>query len=264
MTSSDLARPLWQTYEAVRLGWRQFWTEYPIPVLLTALVPRGVMQIVFFTELGGVLAGAQQRQHAYIGALVLTLTGTNVANVVDVPFADKQNAIFWRIRGGRTSPVLTLLGRSSLYPLMGMLLLVAQAAIAAPIVGMTGVGVRLIPWLWIYAVIACSFAAAGLGAGALTIARRADVLAPNVLSYLVILCSGAVVPPGRLPWVDTAGAFLPGRHGLAALNAALGGRPWAAQAALESAVVLAWVMFAVAAIRFQAHRARKHGQDDFD
>lgn len=268
MTSLDatLGRrsPLtWRTVEAVRLGWLEYVTLNPPLTLLTATLPRGVLQIVFFTVFGGVIAGPEHRAYVFVGALALALSGTNVSGVANVPIADKHYATFWRVRTGALPSTITLIARAASYPVVGFGLLLAEAAIAAPILGLTGFAVRMLPWLWIYALMACTLGIVGLAAATLTIGKRADVLAPNVLAYLIVLCSGAFLPPGRVGWIDAIGSVLPARHGLAAVHAAIDGRPWLAQVGLEIVVGVAFTVLTALVVLLQTRRASRLGHDDF-
>lgn len=267
MTSLDAAaeRPsrVWQAAEAARMGWLEYRALRSPRSLLAATLPRGVLQILFFTVLAGVLGGPGQREHAFAGALVLALSGSNVNGVVAVPVLDKQYATFARVRIGMPSPTVTQLARALPYPVMGWLLLLAQAAIAAPLLGMTHFALRLLPWAWVYAVMALTLSVLGLAGATMTVGKRADVLAPNVLAYLVMLSSGAIIPPGRVGWVDAIGQVLPARHGLDAIHAGLAGRPWLADLGLEIVAGVGFTVVAALSIRIQARRASRLGHDDF-
>ncbi|MFF7341855.1 ABC transporter permease [Streptomyces sp. NPDC008163] len=268
MTSLEAAaaRPsrAWWAAEAARMGWLEYRALRSPRSLLAATLPRGILQILFFTTLAGVLAGPGHREYAFAGSLVLALSGSNVNGVVAVPVLDKQYATFARVRTGRPSPTVTQLARALPYPVMGWLLLLLQASIAAPLLGLTGFALRLLPWAWVYAVIALTLSVLGLAGATMTVGKRADVLAPNVLSYLVMLCSGAIVPPGRLKWVDAIGQVLPARHGLDAIRAGLAGRPWLADLGLEILAGAGFTVIAALSILLQARRASRLGHDDFE
>jgi hypothetical protein len=126
---------LWWTAEAVRFGRREFATNYPPAASLFATLPRGVLQIVFFTVLGGVVAGDDHRAYAFVGGLVIALTTTNTVGVINVPFADKYSGTFWRIRTGAMPVALLQYARAAPYLLAGLVLFVAEAAIAAVLLG---------------------------------------------------------------------------------------------------------------------------------
>jgi ABC-type multidrug transport system permease subunit len=254
---------LWQTGEALRQGWREFLAFNPPQTLVAATLPRGVLQIVFFTLLGHTVSGGLGREQAFLGALVLTLSGTNVTAIANVPLADKFFGTFWRIRTGRLPTAMVVVSRAWPYPVVGFVLLVAEALAAAALMGMWGLALHLLPWLWLLALMSLTFALVAIAWATLTIGRRADVLAPNLLAFAVVLFSGAVIPPGRLGWVDAIGTVMPTRHGLAALRAALDGRPWASQAWEEILLGAAYAIGVILAVRFHEGRAQRLGLDDF-
>jgi len=260
--SASLSR--WRTAEAIRLGWRDHNTTYPPAAVFFATLPKGVLQIVFFTVLGGVVAGPEHRDYAFVGGLALALTTTNVVTVISVPFGDKYFSTFWRIRTGDMPVAAVLYARAVPYLGVAFALFLAEAAIAAGVLGLWGLAGRVLPWLWIFAIMACGYAMIGIAAATLTIAKRADALAPNVLGYLTMLCSGAFLPPGQVGWVDAIGAVLPVRHGLAAVHAAMDGRPWMTEALLELTICLASALLGLFAVKVQTRRATRHGHDDFD
>jgi len=110
---------------------------------------------------------------------------------------------------------------------------------------------------------AVTTAAAGLAVASPAIGRRADVVATNGLTYLLIAAGGLLVPAGRAPLLDVVGYVLPLRHGVLAIRDYLEGRPWLGEAALELLVGLGWALLAVWLYRRQSARARLTGSDDF-
>ncbi|GGN62029.1 hypothetical protein GCM10010112_19780 [Actinoplanes lobatus] len=254
---------LWRTAETMRLGRREFASNYTPAATLFATLPRGVLQIVFFTVLGGVVAGDGHRAYAFVGGLAIALTTTNTVGVINVPFGDKYFGTFWRIRTGAMPVALLQYARAAPYLIAGFVLFIIEAAIAALLLDMSGLAVRLLPWLPLFALMACGYALLGIAAATATIAKRADVLAPNLLACLTMLCSGAFLPPGRVGWVDAVGSVLPVRHGLAAVHAGLAGRPWQTEALLELAICLASAVLGILAVIMQTRRATRHGHDDF-
>jgi len=231
--------------------------------MATTTVPRLVLQTLFFTLLGGVIAGAGQRSYAFVGALGLALAGSNAVGVANVLVTDKQSTTVWRIRIGQLPAAVVFFARAGVYPIVGLALMTVDAAVVAALTGLTGLAVELVPLLGLYALISCTVTVIGLALSSLAAGKRADVLTANLLSYLIMLCSGAFLPPGRLAWVDAVGTVLPVRHGLLAIHAALAGRPWLGEAALEFAVGCGWAAVTVAVVAIQGRRARRQGHDEF-
>jgi ABC-type multidrug transport system permease subunit len=250
--------------ETMRVGVRQFVGDNPPFVLLTAVLPRPVLQYLFFVLLGGVLAGPAQREFALVGAPVVALTLVAVM-ISDVPVNDKWSGTFHRIRSGRPHAFTVVLLRALPYPVFGMVALVACVLVVPALTGRAGLGPQLARHLPLYALMAVTTCAAGLAVSMLSLGKRADVLASNALAYLILLAGGVFLPPERLPPVaDEVTAVLPVRHGLTAVRAALDGADWLAPALTEAAVGIGWVALGYAVMTVQIRRARRLGHDDYD
>ncbi|HET9895225.1 MAG TPA: ABC transporter permease [Streptosporangiaceae bacterium] len=264
--SSVWARPLiagWRVGETLRFGWLEYRAANPPGLLLTATGPRLILQTLFLTVLGGVLGGAQQRAFAFVGALAIALGSANVVYVSNIAVSEKQFATFWRVRSGRLSAPAQFFSRAAPYPFAGLIMVAVTAAIVGPVVGLGSVALRQLPLTGLYALISLSTTAAGLAGASVAIGRNADQLATNVITYLIILCSGGFLPPGRIAWVTKLGSVLPVTHGLAAIRANLAHLPWAGQALEELAVCAGWAAIAAVAVTVQAWRARRTGNEDY-
>jgi ABC-2 type transport system permease protein len=256
--------PGWRIAEAVRLGWREFRAHNPAHIVLTTLVPRAVLQCVFFALLGRSLGGRASAEFAFVGSLGAIITLTTIVAVCEVPMADKQSGTFYRIRSGLVPPALVFVARAVPYPLVGFCCAVLSLVIGAPLVGLARDIPRIVPALPLYAVMAVTTTAAGLAVGALAVGKRADVMLGNSLAYLILLAGGVVLPAGRVVWIDWLGVLLPLRHGLDAVRAMLSGQPWLPSTALEVAVGAGWGLLAFLIVGVQTRRARVSGFDDFE
>ncbi|MFJ2638304.1 ABC transporter permease [Streptomyces sp. NPDC087511] len=253
---------LWRYSMAARFGWWEFRVENPPRIVLTALLPRAVLQCLFFTVLGQVV-GLTDLAFAFVGSLAVILTLSGAVAVMDVPMLDKWSGTFYRIRSGRLSPFAVFLVRSLPYTALGLLYTVVAMLVVAPLTGLTHTLPDLLPWLPVYLLMAWTVSAAGLAGAALAVGRRADGFAGNLLAYLVLLASGVLLPPGRLPWVDVLGTVLPARNGLLAIRAGMAGEPWAWHLLAEAVTGLGWLALAWAVVAWQVRRARAGGGDDF-
>jgi hypothetical protein len=253
----------WRAAEAARSGWYLFSAENPTKILLWAVGIRGVMQALFFILLGRSLTNGFGPQDAYLGAMALLAAGPNIMGVANVPLAEKDFGTFWRTRTAVLHPAVNLAVRALPYPAVGIGLLLVQGAATALLLREPALWVDLVKVLPLFALMALSAAVLGLAAATLSVARRADVLAPNIVTYLILLGSGALLPPGQIGWLDTVGTVVPARHGLMAVRQALAGEPWLAQAALELGVCGLWAVLGLVGLRLQVARAARRGQDDF-
>jgi ABC-2 type transport system permease protein len=195
--------------------------------------------------------------------VALTLLLSTTVGIADVPTTDKGAGTFWRVRTGVLAPFTVFVLRSWPYPMVGFATAVVTLAVVAPAAGIGWLGAPLVPLLLCFAVLALTTSAIGLAGAAFAVGRRADVLVGNLLAYLTMLSSAALVPPGRIRWVDMLGSVLPMRHGLAAIRASQAHRPFAAQLGAEVVVGAGWLVVAWILIRVQVHRAHAHGHDNF-
>ncbi|MFI6481437.1 ABC transporter permease [Nonomuraea sp. NPDC050663] len=243
--------------EVVRLGRLLFRASEPWSITVTAVWPRVLLQGLFFTLLGRVLG---LEEHAFAGALAITMLAFTVVGVADVPMADKWNGTYSRLRLGEVHIPLVFALRSLPLIVHGGLAVLLVWAVVGPV---SGLALTVLPVLPIYAVMLFSTTALGLAVVAQVVGRRADVFAGNAATWLVIACSGALVPPGRLPVLDAVGAVLPVRHGLDAVRSALAGRPWLPSLVWEVVIGLGWALVAWLAYLWQTGRARRLGLDDY-
>jgi ABC-2 type transport system permease protein len=246
-----------------RFALTEFLTLNPPSIIATALLPRAVVQTLFFTVLGGVLSGAEGRRFAYVGGVAMILVAVVCADVGEVPVADKWSGTFGRLRTGVVHPFVVFALRCWPYPVTATALAAVAIVVVGPLTGQTALVPALLSWLPAYLLMAVTACATTLAAALLSLGRRADVLATNAVSFGVLLAGGVFLPPGRVPVVDAVGTVLPVRHGLIAVRAGLDGRPFARELAAETLVGVGWGLVAFAVTVVQARRARRLGIDDF-
>jgi ABC-2 type transport system permease protein len=263
MAEGSWRTTLWCWRLAAATGWRQYLQDNPPWITVTTLLPRAILQTVFVVLLCQFVGGPQLRHYASLGAVALTMMLSTGAGIADVPATDKGSGTFWRIRTGILAPFTVFVLRSWPYPVVGFATAVVTLAVVAPAAGIVWLGPALVPLLLCLALLALTTSAIGLAGAAFAVGRRADVLVGNLLAYLTMLSSSALVPPGRIGWVDLLGSVLPMRHGLAAIRAAQAHQPFAAQLGAELLVGAGWLVVAWILVRVQVHRAHVHGHDDF-
>jgi ABC-2 type transport system permease protein len=246
-----------------RFGLTEFLTMNPPSIIATALLPRAVVQTLFFTVLGGVLGGDDGRRFAYVGGVAMILAAVVCADVSEVPVADKWSGTFARLRTGVVHPFVVFVLRCWPYPVTATVLAAAAVVVVGPLTGQAALVLPLLSWLPAYLLMAVTVSAAMLAAALTSLGRRADVLATNAVAFGIMLAGGVFLPPGRVPLVDAVGTVLPVRHGLSAVHAGLDGRPFLRELVAEALVGLAWGVVAFAVTVVQVRRARRLGIDDF-
>jgi ABC-2 type transport system permease protein len=236
---------------------------YPPRILAVSTVPRAVFQVAFYSLIGFAMAGERGRWFAFVGATVHIMTIATVIKGPDVLVDEKVEGTMYRLRLGR-------------YPLAAVVAVrwwvFIVEALASAAIGIVGVGLALgfearlgdlLQVSPLYVLVALSTAALGLAAASLSVGRRADVMATNLVAYLLLLAGGVVAPLAALGPLRAVSEALPMTHGLLAIRAALDGRPFAGLAVKEAAIGLAWAVIAVLVLHLQSRRARRKGFDDF-
>jgi ABC-2 type transport system permease protein len=233
-------------------GWVLAWT---VPA-------RAVLQTAFFTLLGGYAAGAAGQVYALVGSVALAATPAAVNKVTDVIVGDRWQDTMYRLRLGRLPIFAVMLLRSIVYVIEGTCAALVGAVVVGPAVVGVGPTLRLVSALPILALLTASLTCLGLLVAAASVGRRTDVLLGNGAMYLVILCSGAVLPVAQ-GWLAAIAQGVPLTHGLVALREWMAGRvAWDALAA-EGVVALAYLSLAWLVLSLQAHRARRGGFDSY-
>lgn len=261
--TSRWAQWWWRTSETARLGYREHRAEEPWSITLTTRWPRALLQCLFFTMIGRVVGGEDGQAFTFVGSVAIIMPLFTMALIADTPMRDRWNATFYRIRGASLPVPLIYVIRC--WPA------VAEAAVAAltciPIVGLvTGqmsLAVELLTLFPIYLLMAITSAAAGLAAASVALFGRGgnDIIVGNLGMYGLIAASGAIIPPGRVAWLDIIGSVLPMRHGIEAIRHHLAGEPWLVDVLTEAVVGIGWLLIAIVLYSALTRRVRHTDHD---
>lgn len=247
---------LWKLWLAARVAGHDYRMVYSWRVLAFSVAPRVVLQVTFFTLIGGLVSAGAGTEFAFLGAVGHAVVLSTVVKAPDIVIDEKIQGTMYRLRlGGLPLPLLYVV-RSWMY--------VAESLGAALLsLGLLGVllGVGSTPWelvrlLPLYLAVIWSTLALGMVAASL-VGPHSSVIVPNGISYLLLVTGGVVGPAERIGGVDQLGTVLPLRHGLDAVRAAAGGEPFLASLGTEVTVGLAWFAIALGVMRLQALRVRR-------
>jgi ABC-2 type transport system permease protein len=253
---------LWRYGETIRAGYLDHRTANPWRLNAAVTWPRAILQCYFFVQVGAA-TDRSRLAFTFVGAVVLTVTLPTMVSIGSVPMADKWMGTFHRIQLGQL-PAFTVFALRALPYLLDALVLVALCAVAVgALTGQLVLAVKLLALAPVLVLLVLTSAAAGLAVASAAIRNKADVLLGNTLMYLILAAGGVIVPPGRIPWLDAIGRFLPVRNGLLAVRALLDGRPWTAHLLAEIGVGVAWALLGVLGYRLHIEYARRRGLDAF-
>ena len=261
--AEGLAEWSWRLMVTARLGWHQHRAHNPWKISLTTTWPRSILMCAFFTLLGRVIDGEAGASYMFVGSIAISIMLFTFAELGDVPMRDRWPSAFYRLRRGVLPVPVVYAARA--WPMVAEATLLATVCllVIGPLTGLGSLVIALLPLSPLYLVMVLTSAAAGLATASIGLFGRAgsDVFAYNIAIYLVIACSGALIPVGTAPWIDRIGMILPMRHGLEAIRAGLVGLPVRDALLTEVLVGLGWAALAVASYTYMTRRMRRTDQD---
>jgi hypothetical protein len=248
---------------ACRFGGHEYASIYSRKIILTSILPRSVLQAVFYVLIARLLTGPAGMGQAFVGATGYALVTATVVRLADVLAVDKQEGTSYRLRTGALPRLLIALCRSWPYAAEALASALAVLTVASVLVGQGATALHLVRYLPLLALAALSLAAFGLAGAAASVGRRADVLVGNLLAA-ILLAGCQVIVPTSIGWLDTLGQVLPLRHALTAIRIGLHGGDPLPQAGWEALVGIGWFAIAAVLLRIQSHRSARDGSDDHE
>lgn len=249
--------------ETVLVGWKLFARDAPWRLVFTSFWVRSIAECFLFTGLGYVGGGQAGGDFAFVGAVVLTAAFYSVALATDVPLRDRWDGTYPRLAMGRIPSAATFFLRCT----PQIVHAVIAAGVAMVVVGSTTgrfwLVLDLLPILPLIVFAAFSGVAVGLCVVSPALGTRLDVVTYNVAISLIVVCSGAVIPPGQAPLLDAIGQWLPMTHTIAAFRSYLAGSPVMPHIGYELIVGAVWAIAAVCLIAALQKRGRVTGRGNF-
>ncbi|HLL69245.1 MAG TPA: ABC transporter permease [Micromonosporaceae bacterium] len=264
MTSSDrlagrdlpflVQLPLIATRDYIinRSGWVAAWS---MPV-------RATLQAAFVTLTGLFAGGAVGRDYAFVGAVAFAASPWALGGVSDAMLEDRSQGAVYRLRLGRLPMLALICLRSPPFLIQALVAMVCGALVAGPVLVGVDLSLRVVLVLPVLAVGVVSMLCMGIAVGSTGGSPRTDILLSNLAQYLILLASGVLLPPGRLPVLDTVGQFLPLRHAVAAAHSWLAGAPRWSELGWELLVAAGWLTIAAGCVAAQSALARRYALDD--
>ncbi|GLZ60904.1 hypothetical protein Misp05_44800 [Micromonospora sp. NBRC 107095] len=230
------------------------------PRTLVWTVPtRASMQALFFVLLAGYATGSSGRYYAFLGSVAFAPTMALIARAPDLIGDEVWQGTMHRLRLTRRPIAVIMLARSWIYLVEG----VAAALVVLCVVGPSTVGfsrtLSVLVASPIVIVTAFSCLCLGLFIGAAAPRRRLDLLLANGATYLLLLTSGAVIPPSSIPLIDRLGSILPLRHGIAAMRGVVAGALPVDALLREMLVAAGWLTAMWVMLVMHTRRAASNG-----
>ncbi|MGH8791777.1 MAG: ABC transporter permease [Stackebrandtia sp.] len=258
-----MSETLWRLRVVHGIGWRIYLDEYPPKIFALTYLPRAVLQALFFVFLVGAAGAPGGQRFAVVGVAAVAMTLFTVMTVEDVTALEGYSGTYHRHRTAVVGTYAVFAQRSVPHVVAGVATAVVVIATVGPLTGNADLSARLIPVLPIYVLMAVTCAASGLAMGILVSLRGNGTLVGNLLSYLILAFSGAVVPVERLGPLADVGSVLPMTHGISAIRMILDGRNGVAQLSAEVVVGVCWAALGWIILQLQHQRTRRSGIEDF-
>ncbi len=244
-----IAGTSWANYRAVNRGW----------VLLTGVFPRALVQVAFYLLLAQTLPVHPSAAVSLMSGSAFVATRSTVVNATSILMIDVSHGTLDGTRLGRRGLPTVALVRSWIWVAEGA----ATAACAFLLLGLCALGPRQLsshlPALGVIALVSVTSVPLGLIVAALGLLRRIETLISNLVTYLLLLASGALTA-APAAWLARVGAFLPLTNGVRGLwNSADGSFPWAA-AGREALTGAVWLVVAILVVRLVERHLRRTGE----
>lgn len=234
-----------------------FWATNPAKVLAPTVLPRTLLQAFFFAELGRLVNGTSGAEYAFIGAAAFASTSFTIMGVSDIPITENTAGTYFRLQTSVLAPATTFLCRLPPYVACGALGSAVVIAVDGAALGLRGYSWSALEALPIYVLVSVSIALFGLAVSLLALGRSQDIFISNTASFAAMTLTGSIIPlPDGLHWLLVVAKLLPAYHGLAAVRAMVGSRPWGGQLLLEGAVAAGWLAVACALARLRDRNVR--------
>lgn len=256
LNSPDIPRlPLSTALRVCSLSWKEYRITSASPAALLSTVIRVGFQVAFFTFLGQLANGDTGRTYAFFGAVAFAPVPAVVSHVPAVMAGEVPQGTMYRLRLGNAPLLAIMVLRSWVYLVEG----VAAACLALFLLGPAVLGwpdtLRAAVGLPVVLLTTLSCLCAGLFCCVLVLMRLDEGLVVNSCGYLILICSGAIVPVGTGSVLHPIGQALPLGAGLRAFRA--GGTDQLLTAALnEAAVAALWLLATYLLLRFHERRVR--------
>lgn len=237
---------------------------YTVRIVLFSVLPRVLLQLIFYSWLGRTVGGAEGESYAFVGGVVLILASCGIVLAPDVIVDDKWQHTLYQLRLGEPALLTVMLLRSWVYLAQGMVTsLIAILALGPLLTDGRTVWGLLVGWPAL-AVAGASSICLGMTLGAASLSRPVEVLLSNGMFYAVVLFSSAVSPLDDHPVLERIGDLLPAGHAVAFVRGYVAGTPPWPQLGLEALVGACWLAVAAVLLHVQTRRSAKTGTDSFD
>ncbi|WP_331772909.1 ABC transporter permease (plasmid) [Embleya sp. NBC_00888] len=219
------------------------------------IATRVVFQVTFLTLLGQLAHGDSGKTYAFVGAVAFAAVPAVVTQVPAVITAEVPQGTMYRLRLGNVPLLAIMMLRSWVYLVEGLVASGLALFLLGPVMlGHTDM-LRVAAAFPIVLVTTVSCLCVGLFCCTLVLIGWDEGMVVNSAAYLILLCSGAIVPAGSGNVLRPIGQALPLGAGLQALRAGVT-NPVGTAVLHEAVVAALWLLATHLFLRLHARRIR--------
>jgi ABC-type uncharacterized transport system permease subunit len=240
-----------------------YFREYPPMVFVVSRLIPDALRMLLYALIASLAFGAEGMRFAIVGAGLLCIATTTVAQVTDLPINDAMEQTYTRLALGRLPVVFAYLARSAALALEAVIISLC-VMVALPLV--TGQADLVLPMLthyWLVLPVIFSSLGFGLTLVAPSVTSPWSMLTYNTATAVVTVLSGAVMALPDIAGVATVSRLIPFTHGVEAMRLALAGQPYGHAVLAELAVGAGWWIAAFCAYALVERRGRSAGVGAF-
>ncbi|MET0135040.1 MAG: ABC transporter permease [Kibdelosporangium sp.] len=246
---------------AIRLSVKDYRAEHSTAVLLGAILPRALFQLLFLVMLGGSIGGRDGLLAAAVGASAYIMVSATIVKAPSILVYERIYGTMYRLRMTDAPLAGIIAARWLVYVLEGLVsallgVLLVTVVLATPAV--LTVFVTAIP---VYVLMALTSSAFGMVVALSSLGRRGDVVFSNLASYVILAFGGVVVPWNQDSPLATVAEYFPMTNGILALRDVAGGAGMGHHVFAEALVGFGWSLLAIGVTRVQVWRLRRSGAD---
>ena len=242
-----------------RLGWAMLRADWPPLVwLVGALLPE-VVRMLVFVAIGSITGGSEGARYALIGCVVLSVAGTCVSAVTDIPAIDVALGTYRTIAAAGVPVFVQYVARALALAAAALVVSVCVAITLGLVTGQPAMIWPLVSRVWMLLPAVAAATMLGLVVIAPAIGSNWEGITYNAATALVTVVSGAVFAV-TVPTLQAVGDVLPLTHAIRALRESLTGEPWMGEWMLEFAVATGWCIIGAFVYRAQTARGRRTGR----
>ncbi|MFD5512741.1 hypothetical protein ACFWIB_33970 [Streptomyces sp. NPDC127051] len=207
--TARLGRGLWPYWLTARLAGVSYLVTAPPRTLLLSVLPRAVLQTVFYALLGRLATGDAGLVHGLTGAIAFLAVGPLIVRLPDIGTEERHFGTMGRLLTGRPPTAALIVARSWPYAAEALGVWAAATLTVPLILGHPELVLDQFTAFPAYVVVMLATASMGFVVTSTCLGRRSEVAISNTLAYATLALGGVLPAAERLGPVRAVADLLP-------------------------------------------------------